>query len=56
MECSITISANEAKTQAADATTNNEPRRATANMKPARESDGAPTPRKRLNGIGLAVP
>ena len=40
-------------TQAAEATvTNNEnePRRAALNMKPARESDGAPTPRKKLNG------
>ena len=41
-------------TQAAEATTNNdndnEPRRTTLNMKPARESDGTPTPRKKLNG------
>ncbi len=41
-------------TRAAEATTNrendNEPRRTASNMKPARESDGAPTPRKELNG------
>ena len=39
-------------TQAAEATTNNEnePRRAVLNMKPARESDDASTPRKKLNG------
>ena len=43
-------------TQAAEATTNNEndnePRRTAFAliMKPARESDGAPTPRKKLNG------
>ena len=39
-------------TQAAEATTNdeNEPRRAALNMKSARKSDGAPTPRKKLNG------
>ena len=40
-------------TQAAEATTNhendNEPRRTASNMKPTRESDGAPTPRKELN-------
>jgi len=43
-------------TQAAEATTNhendNEPRRTAliTKMKPTRESDGAPTPRKELNG------
>ena len=40
--------------QAAEATTNNEndnePRRAVLNMKPARESDGTPIPRTKLNG------
>ena len=37
---------------AAEATTNNEnePRRPALNVKPPRESDGAPTPRKKLNG------
>ena len=41
-------------TRAAEATTNhendNEPRRTASDMKPAMESDGAPTPRKKLNG------
>ena len=41
-------------TQAAEATTNhendNEPRRTALIMKPTRESDGAPTPRTKLNG------
>ena len=41
-------------TQAAKATMNNEndnePRRTALSMKPARESDGAPTARKKLNG------
>ena len=42
-------------TQAAEATTNNEimtnePSQAALNMKPARESDGASTPKKKLNG------
>ena len=38
-------------TQAAETTTNNgnEPRRAALNMTPARESDSAPTPRKKIN-------
>ena len=47
-----------AYTQAAETTTNheNEPRRAAENMKPARESDGTPTPRKKFDGVGLAVP
>ena len=41
-------------TRAAEATTthenDNEPRRTASNIKPARESDGAPTPRTKLNG------
>jgi len=48
-------------TQAVEATTNNdndndnEPHRTALNIKPRRESDGAPTPRKELNGSNRSV-